>query len=349
MKKLILFFSLLSPLFSISQYTVLDHTPTSPTSANWRVNSLGQSFTVPSSYGQCCMNQLKVHMLNINSLNAGPAQLRIYQGNGMSGPVIYGPENVMMTGGVNIFNLNTNLNITPGAQYTYELYYGGNATKYVINSAINTHTGGHSWQNRSSSTATSQPTYDDIFEIYYNVPLPITLTSFKANCKDGNTQLSWVTASEINNDYFTIERSTDALNFEAIATVNGNGNSSKTINYSWIDDNPINETTYYRLKQTDFDGRFEYHGVKAVNCSFSNDISIFPNPFENRFTIQLSENTTDPISVEIIDCLGRKIQKQIIENATTEIILDSKIPKGRYFVKVFNETTQIVEQIVKMK
>jgi len=187
-------------------------------------------------------------------------------------------------------------------------------------------------------------TYFTIASVSSATPLPVTLINFDANCQNEKAAINWTTASEINNDYFTIERSSDAENFKEIATVNGNGNNS---NYSWADDTPINGTAYYRLKQTDFNGDFEYHGVRAVSCEQSNDISIYPNPFENSFTVQLSENTY-PITVEIIDYLGRNVHSQVIESATNEIAF-KELAKGTYFIKVFNETTQAVERIVKMK
>ena len=114
-------------------------------------------------------------------------------------------------------------------------------------------------------------------------PLPVELLSFETECDDNNVALNWVTASEINNDYFTIERSTDAVNFETAGTVSGNGNNS---NYTWTDDNSINGTAYYRLKQTDFNGTFEYHGVRAVTCEQKSNVSIYPNPATNQIIIK---------------------------------------------------------------
>ncbi|PCI98156.1 MAG: hypothetical protein COB15_06575, partial [Flavobacteriales bacterium] len=115
-------------------------------------------------------------------------------------------------------------------------------------------------------------------------------------------------------------------------------------------DNPINGTVYYRLKQTDFNGLFEYNGVRTITCEQDGDISIYPNPFTNSFTVQLSENTTYPTTVEVFDYLGRTVHSQvIIESVLTEIVLDEKITTGTYFVKIFNKTTQAVERIVKMK
>ena len=179
------------------------------------------------------------------------------------------------------------------------------------------------------------------------VALPVELTSFITECNSNTVELNWTTASEINNDYFTIERSRDGINFETVGTVNGIGNSSTIINYSWSDDSPIRGTTYYRLKQTDFNGAIEYHEVRTVSCEPTTEISIYPNPFENGFTVQLSEKATYPITIEVRDQLGRKVYYQVVESAITEIALDEEIAAGTYFIRVYNETTQIIERIVK--
>ena len=222
-------------------------------------------------------------------------------------------------------------------------YYNGDASGVVIsysNSVITV-------SNISASMVPNNSTrYITIGSFNSATPLPVDLLSFEAECNDNNVALNWSTASEINNDYFTIERSTDAANFETVGTVNGNGNSNTMISYTWSDDSPLSGTAYYRLKQTDFNGAFEYHGVRAVTCKQINGISIYPNPFENSFTVQLSENTTYPITVEIIDYLGRNIHSQVIQSVTTKIALN-ELAKGTYFIKVFNETTRVVERIVK--
>ena len=89
-------------------------------------------------------------------------------------------------------------------------------------------------------------------------PLPIELLSFEAICNNNSVNLLWSTASEKNNDYFTIERSSDGITFQTVLTVKGAGNSNQVINYSAIDEKPIDGIAYYRLKQTDYDGKFEY-------------------------------------------------------------------------------------------
>jgi len=202
----------------------------------------------------------------------------------------------------------------------------------------------------SSTHITNNSTrYITIGSINGSTPLPVELVQFDAACKNEIAILTWSTASEINNDYFTIERSTDAVNFEAIGEVNGNGNSSTLTNYKWSDENPINGIAYYRLKQTDFNGAVEYHGIITITCEQSKGIRIYPNPFKNSFTVQLSKNTTYPVKVEVLDYLGRKVHTQIIISARTEILLDEQISEGTYFVKVFNDTTQVFKRIVKMR
>ena len=180
-------------------------------------------------------------------------------------------------------------------------------------------------------------------------PLPVELIKFNAACLSEVPELTWTTTSEINNDYFTIERSTDGIYFVGIGTVKGNGNSYITNNYIWSDDSPLNGTSYYRLKQTDYNGATIYHNVVTVTCEQSTGISIYPNPFENSFTIQLSENTAYPITIEIVDYLGRTVYAQTIETNEAEITIKDQLSMGTYFVKVNTQTTQIVERVVKLK
>jgi hypothetical protein len=95
--------------------------------------------------------------------------------------------------------------------------------------------------------------------------LPIELISFEGITKNGYNHLFWKTASESNNDYFTIEKTQDGINFTPIANINGAGNSNMVLNYDYIDYNIINTITYYRLKQTDYDGKYEYSNIIGLD------------------------------------------------------------------------------------
>lgn len=96
------------------------------------------------------------------------------------------------------------------------------------------------------------------------VALPIELISFDASLNNNNVDLYWATASEYNNDFFTIERSTDGLNWEHVTIVSGAGNSTQRLDYYIQDSRPLSGISYYRLKQTDFDGAFEYSNIVSV-------------------------------------------------------------------------------------
>ncbi len=152
-----------------------------------------------------------------------------------------------------------------------------------------------------------------------NSPLPVVLISFTAELVD-NTQVAliWVTASETNNDYFTIERSINGLSFEEITQVMGAGNSNRELEYEAFDDSPVEGISYYRLKQTDFDGTEEVFNMVAVRFEKNPDgsciLRVFPNPCIGRCTIDLSEcehNENAEIKIEMIDALGNLVYSKV--------------------------------------
>ncbi|MEH0157247.1 hypothetical protein V6R21_24250 [Limibacter armeniacum] len=103
--------------------------------------------------------------------------------------------------------------------------------------------------------------------------LPVELIFFSAKRQSSNVMLTWATASEVNNDYFEIQRSTDGKNFEIIGSVNGNGNSQARIDYEFIDTEAPKSTIYYRLKQVDYNGQFEYYPL-IIKSDAARELSI---------------------------------------------------------------------------
>ena len=103
-------------------------------------------------------------------------------------------------------------------------------------------------------------------QIYFPLfsTLPIELLRFTAVAKDTYVQIDWLTATEINNDYFNVERSADGLNFNSMSKINGAGNSTEVLSYSSVDERPLDGISYYRLKQTDYDGETSYSNIEAV-------------------------------------------------------------------------------------
>lgn len=110
--------------------------------------------------------------------------------------------------------------------------------------------------------------------------LPIELLDFSATVNGNVVKLTWTTLSEINNDYFTIDRSVDMQNFEHLLDLPGAGNSRQKITYQTIDPMPLTGNAYYRLKQTDYDGKYAYEGYVAVFMELKSgkEILVFPNP-----------------------------------------------------------------------
>ena len=159
--------------------------------------------------------------------------------------------------------------------------------------------------------------------------LPISLIYFKGKSENTKNILEWSTTSEINNDYFNIEKSNDALNFVSIGQISGVGNSNIQIFYQFIDVFPSQEINYYRLKQTDFDGKFSYSEIISINNKFS-DINIFVT--NNILYIKANESTFKEI-IKIYDITGREVFNSLVKS---QINLSSLV-KGIYTYRLISK------------
>jgi surface protein len=179
-------------------------------------------------------------------------------------------------------------------------------------------------------------------------PLPVALTYFQVEKVDKTAKISWGTASELNNDYFKVLRSPDAINWTAIAQVQGAGNSSIPINYSYIDTSPLNNINYYRLQQVDFDGKSKLLPIAKVTFeSPANQISFYPNPANNILVISGFEE--EPYSINIYDALGREIKKFSSFSSQENIIqLDvSDLSNGVYMLVVNSSQGLVSNKFIK--
>lgn len=180
--------------------------------------------------------------------------------------------------------------------------------------------------------------------------LPIELTSFKAYAKGTAVEIFWSTASEINNDFFSVERSLNGIDFEVIAEVIAAGNSNTSLNYSFTDEKPYKETAYYRLKQTDFNLDFTYSKLVVVKNEGSKEqiFKVYPNPVNKSESINLfitGENSGD-IKISVYNAYGRMVFSETLNNAAnTEVPLDfhNAIPKGTYFI-IFVSNNEVYKQ-----
>ncbi len=180
-----------------------------------------------------------------------------------------------------------------------------------------------------------------------NSALPIALKDFNAETRENSVVLNWVTASELNNDYFSVQRSEDGSNWETIHTVNASGNSTTTQEYQSEDQSPLLGQSYYRLMQTDYDGRTSYSKTASVyfESTAKNIITAYPNPTTD--IIYLTSNTAWSGPVMVINNMGQDVTTQIestvVSNHQITINL-STLPDGFYFIKTpSNEVKKILK------
>ncbi len=193
---------------------------------------------------------------------------------------------------------------------------------------------------------------EDEFDVFDNaIILPIELLSFNAFSNNQKVELNWSTASEINNSYFTVERSVDAENFEIIKTVSGAGNSNSQINYSATDNNPLSELSYYRLKQTDFNGDYSYSKIVAFENSSEimslKILNLYSKPNSINFTI--SNPNLENLSYEIINTLGKVLISSKVENVVKKsniVVSDNDLSHGIYFIKLSSSKETVVEKVL---
>jgi uncharacterized repeat protein (TIGR01451 family) len=181
-----------------------------------------------------------------------------------------------------------------------------------------------------------------IYEIKYtSCSLPVTWLTFTAWKQDNINTLHWTTATEKNNDYYVIERSTNGIDFVSIGTVQAHGNSLTARTYYFDDGEPVNGTNYYRLKQLDYNGTFSYsHIITVINNNA--DIGIFPNPNHGSFTINIM-SVNEPYLIDITDVLGRTVYSFAGKAASIDV---NGLAKSAYLVRFYINDKTIVKKLL---
>lgn len=182
-------------------------------------------------------------------------------------------------------------------------------------------------------------------------PLPIELISFSANVNGSRVDLNWATASEKNNAFFSLERSKDGLRFEVLRTIKGVKNSSSMLDYRETDYNPYTGISYYRLKQTDYDGTGAYSDVVAVDLSSEvAEMSIYPNPNTGIFKIDLTTGAKKEILVALFDLSGKECFSKVIatpdENGLYTVDTENKLPRGTYLLVASSNNARHTQKII---
>jgi hypothetical protein len=187
-------------------------------------------------------------------------------------------------------------------------------------------------------------------------PIPVELTTFSADVVESDVLLKWETATELNNSGFEIERSRDKVVFNTIGFIKGKGNSTERNNYSFIDINPSAGNYYYRLKQVDFNGEYEYSKIIEILMEAPVQYALLqnhPNPFNPSTIITFSVPARTEVSLKIFDILGNEITTLLREELNAgkhEVEFNAvNLANGVYFYEMKTSSFRAVKKLVLMK
>lgn len=249
------------------------------------------------------------------------------------------------------------------------LSYRGAENATTVNTTDNLdmqHWNGSSWDKPIAGTTTGVVSgvgtlsvsgvtaFSPMVIIHRTGSLPVTIAEFNMECTQTGVAIYWITTTELNSDYFDLERSSDGLNFQPIAHLKAAGNSTVPLHYKFTDDNKFSSGAYYRLKEVDFDGTTDFSNVIHSACapSLTGAVRIYPNPVYDLINYQINAKPQGVVSIEILDQAGQAIiREQYIANS------DSGIPptdvsflnEGFYFVKLRHEQNMFLLKFIKLK
>ena len=169
--------------------------------------------------------------------------------------------------------------------------------------------------------------------------LPVSLIKFTATPQNDRVAIRWETALELDNDYFTVERSADGKTFNAIAMVEGAGTTERSLSYSTFDNAPINGTSYYRLRQTDLDGTTVVFDAVSVELRTDAVVNAYPNPVKSELTVEL----TQAGPVRLYDLQGRLVLNRVLDAGRQELSLDA-LQAGTYVLQACGFHQTVIKQ-----
>jgi len=181
-------------------------------------------------------------------------------------------------------------------------------------------------------------------------PLAVTLTDFSAENMPDNVLLEWQTATERDNDYFIVQRSADGKTFENLGTIKGVGNSNSTVHYDYLDSNPLNKLSYYRLEIVDINGNKDYSSAVSVVRSLDIDlIQLIPNPAKESVEVVFDYPITGEYEIELTTMRGQKLFKQTVnmQKGIQHFYLPlTDYSSGVYFVQIKTKNQVVSTKLV---
>ncbi len=168
-------------------------------------------------------------------------------------------------------------------------------------------------------------------------PLPVELLDIQVIQEKDKVKLDWTTLTEINNDRFEIERSSNGQTWEKIGTIKGAGNSEVQRSYSLVDEDPLKGVSYYRLRQVDHNGEDEYFDPVAVNFEQGGTANVYPNPVQDQLYVNLSDIDAGEVQMTIVDPTGKKVlhvNEMAHEGQNLLLLNTSDLAPGMYLVNI---------------
>jgi hypothetical protein len=180
-----------------------------------------------------------------------------------------------------------------------------------------------------------------------NTTLPVTLISFDASVENGFVRLDWRTSAELNNDHFTIQRSANATSWEDVKTIEGSGNTATGSSYVAYDENPNPGVSYYRLKQTDMDGRQSYSVIKIIDLNKSALINVYPNPATDYVII--TGIAHEKLNIALFNSNGQRMNIPVNNDGAKVTLYVSGVNPGIYFVRISQGNLNEIRKISILK
>lgn len=228
-------------------------------------------------------------------------------------------------------------------------YRGGYADGYAFAALTNT----------TCSTTSMNPyrggrndMYNAVVDIICGASLPVELLNFNATPEGRKVAVVWATASEKNSDYFSVEKSKDGSRFLQFDHIKSSGNSTRIINYKTFDHNPFGGTSYYRLKQTDLNGEFQYSKIVEVSLEDAYSCNIFPNPGNGqKIFVSLTGKRSEVVEINIYDAGGMEVFKsggrfEKEGEKTFTLEMKSRLDAGVYLVVITTDNKTINRKLV---
>lgn len=242
---------------------------------------------------------------------------------------IDGNSNITVTGNINLLGSGSIHGVNDGGILAFgsiSIDGGGSCVQCVSGSC-------------DYPTGTTPPSPFDLSTCAGSGLLPVEFLYFTAEIRAYNTELTWATASEIDNDYFIVQQSEDGKTWDDLAEVSGQGTTNQTTTYQYTDTKRYySALSYYRLIQIDFDGTVDYSDVVVVNRQTeelpidATMVEVFPNPATDHFTLTITNEDFQP-NIQLRDMLGQPVAIQISNNGTqNQVNLPSGLASGTYFL-----------------